>query len=158
MATFGQLRDEIAGLLKQTRNGNLTTEIDQAINDAIAFHKTRRFEFNDGSATIPTVAGVAAYDLPADFDSITHARLNWGGNNFTKLWKRSWGWYLRVTEDAGDLRATPSSHYALRENQIYLYPTPSGVFTLELYYIAKLDPTPFTESDQQNAWTNEGRS
>jgi len=157
MATFGELRGEIAGLLKQTNNGLLNTEISQAINDAVDFHQARRFDFNDGFASFPTVADTAAYDLPADLVGITHARIAWSNNNFTKLYKRNWDWFLRATESAGDLRATPSSHYAIRQQQIHLYPTPSSAFTIELYYAAKLDPTPFTQDDQENAWTNDAR-
>ena len=157
MATFAQLRSEIARLINVGTTGNNNTEIDQAINDAIDFHSTRRFDFNDGFNSFPTVAGTANYDLPSDLLAITHAQLFWGGSNFTTLKKRNWSWYLRVNQDASQLRAVPSTYYAIRDQDIYLYPTPSGAFTVELYYVKQLTPSPLSADDDQNAWTNAAR-
>ena len=157
MATFGELRIEIAGIVKQTINGLLDTEIKQAINDAIKYHGVRRFEFTDGFDTIATVAGTPDYPLPADFLAITHAQMFWGGSNFTTLKKRNWSWYLKVNQDASQLRAVPSTYYALRAERIYLYPTPSDTFTVELYYIRELQPAPLVADGDMNEWTVDAR-
>lgn len=157
MANLGTLRAEIAGIVKQTISGLLDTEIDQAINDAIRFHSVRRFEFTDGFDMIATANGTPDYPLPSDFLAITHAQMFWGGSNFTTLKKRNWSWYLKVNQDASQLRAVPSTYYALRDQRIYLYPTPSDVFRVELYYIRQLQPFPLVADEDGNEWTTEAR-
>lgn len=141
MTTLAQLRTEMNRLLKATSNGLLDTDIDQAINDAVSFHQDRAFDFNEGFAQIATVDGQPAYALPTDLARINNAQLFWGGQNFTVLIKRNWEWYLRVNQDASQLRAVPSTHYAVNRQQIFLYPTPSVQPTrIELYYTKKYDP------------------
>lgn len=154
---FGELRSEIAGLLRQTSNGLLEAEIKRAINDAIDYHSTRRFDFTDGFERITTTDGTADYPLPDDFLAVSHARIDWGGANFTVMKKRTWGWYLQVSQDASQLRSTPSSDYALRGQRIYLYPTPSSSFGLDLYYIRRLLPAPLVNDDDENEWTTQAR-
>lgn len=157
MATLSELRNEIAVLVKQRVNGNLTTEIDQAINDAVDFHSARAFDFNEGFAQIPTVDGTPSYDLPDDLLMITHAQLFWGGSNFTDLIKRNWSWYLSINQDASQLRAVPSTYYAVREKKIYLYPTPSASPTrIDLYYTTK--QAVLVGDDDENAFTINARS
>jgi len=157
VATFGELRQEIAGIVKQTINGLLDTEIKQAINDAIVYHSVRRFPFTDGADNIFTTAAVPDYSLPTDFLSITHAQMFWGGSNFTTLKKRNWSWYLKVNQDASQLRSVPSTYYALRDQRIYLYPTPSDTFQVQLYYIRKLLPSPLVADGDMNEWTVDAR-
>lgn len=156
MANLSELRNEIARIVKQSTNGLLSTEIDQAINDAIRFHSLRRFEFNDGFAAITTSDGVVAYDLPPDFLGMTHAQLFWGGSQYSDLRSVSWDWFLAAQRN-GDLRATPSTHFALRAGQIHLHPTPASTFTGHIYYVKQLTPFPMSQDDDTSEWTTEAR-
>lgn len=141
MTTLSELRTEIAVLVKQRTNGTLDSIIDQAINDAVTFHSARALDFNEGFDTIATVSGQPSYPLPLDLERINDAQLFWGGQNFTTLIKRNWRWYLRVNQAASTLQATPSTYYAVNQQNIFLYPTPSNEQNrIELYYTLKFDP------------------
>ncbi len=141
MTTFGELRTEILRLAKQTVNGDLVVDVNQAINDAVEWYAPRAFDFNEELSNVPTVVGQAAYDFPTDLGVITHAQLFWGGQNFTTLIKRNWQWYLDINQDASNLRSVPSTYYTVYKKQIYLYPTPSDATArIDLYYTVKIDP------------------
>lgn len=156
MTTLSELRTEILRLARQTVNGDLVAETNQAINDAVAWYAPRAFEFNEGQDTIPTVVGQAAYDFPADLGVITHAQLFWGNSNFTTLKKRNWQWYLDINQDASNLRSVPSTYYAVFNRQIYLYPTPSEATSrIDLYYTVKVDP--LVNDDDSNVFLRNAR-
>lgn len=139
--TFAELRTEILRLARQSTGGDLVVDVNNAINDAVAWYATRSLEFNEATSTINTVDGQAAYDFPGDLGVITHAQLFWGGQNFTTLVKRNWQWYLDINQDASNLRSVPSTYYAVFARQIYLYPTPSSAQSrIDLYYLSKIDP------------------
>lgn len=155
MATFGQLRAEIARLLRKTNNGTDDAVIEQAIQDAIDFHKTRRLDFTDGTDTFFTTIGTPDYVLPTDFLAITEAVSFQTGSNFRVMSKRDWNWYLKANSSPNVIRSTPADCYAIRDKRIYFYPTPSGAFQIDLYYIKKL--AELDNDDDQNEWTNEAR-
>ena len=157
MADFGELTREISGLLLQSNNGLVDTEIKQAINDAIDFHQTKRFDFNDGEDVITTAAGVDNYALPSDFHAVTHARLDRGGALFQPLNYRSWEWFLEATSNGSTTTRNFPTDFVIRGRRLYLFPTPTNGLPLELYYIRKLAPFPLSNDDDQNAWTNEAR-
>ena len=156
MATFGELRSEILRMVKQTQNGDLVEDVNNAINDAIAWYAVRALEFNEGFSTILTVDGTPDYAYPSDLSSITHAQLFWGGQNFTTLIKRNWQWYLDINQDASNLRSVPSTYYATHRQRIFLYPTPSSATArIDLYYLVKIDP--LVNDDDSNVFTENAR-
>lgn len=158
MATFAELQAEIATEIKQTTSGSFAAQIRQAINDAIEAYQEKTFFFNQGTDSVTTVADQQAYDLPDDLLIIDEIQFFWGGNNFTTMEKRDWRWFLDVNQASGTLRSTPSSYYAIRGQQIFIYPTPAtDQFRLDFYYIKRLLPFPLVEDDATNAWLSEGR-
>ena len=151
MTTLGALRTEMNRMLRQTSNGVIDTDINDAINDAVRYHQDRAFDFNEGFAAIQTVDGTPDYDLPSDLGRINEAQLFWGGQNFTVLTKKNWRWYLYVNQDASALRAVPSVYYAVNRQKIFLYPTPSAQQTrIELFYT--LQYPDLVQDDDTNDW------
>lgn len=156
MANFGDMKARIRSDLSVS-----TTTLDptDAIHDAVDYWQDRPLYFNqlrDVSSTT-LVAGQPNYAIPANVQRISHMRLNWGGENTQPLIRRDWDWYIEVSRD-GVLQAVPSGFFAIFDEQVWLWPTPSqGGLPLEFYGVERLTPYPLTNDSDENAWTNEGR-
>lgn len=156
MANLGDMKAKI-----QAELAVATTVLDpiDAIREAIDFWQDRPLFFNqlaDTSSTT-TTAGTANYAIPSNVQRILHVQLSWGGQNKQPLIRREWDWYLEVSRD-GVLQAVPSGFYAIWDEQIWLWPTPSqAALPIEFYGTEQLTPYPLTNDSDDNAWTNEGR-
>jgi len=105
----------------------LRRELDVAIPD-------QRFL---SSTTTSTVAGTSTYALPAGFNFLVSVDLEAHG---TKLWLVPYEMHERPTLTSPDTAyAGTPAHYRLRGSNIEVLPTPQGVFTLTLWYVA--DPS-----------------
>src|SRR5215510_6782892 len=89
MASFGELKTLIANDL---RRSNLTSEIAQAVLDAIDDHSTERFWFNETTEyTLTTIAGTDTYTLAAqdpisEFIEIDRVKVQQGNTWFNMGW------------------------------------------------------------------------
>lgn len=85
------------------------------------------------STTVTTTAGTSTYSLPADFDHLISADLSAYG---AKVWLQSYEMEERatLTSPNGGYTGVPFS-YRLRGANIELLPSPTGDFTLTLWYV-----------------------
>lgn len=93
-----------------------------------------RFKQNKPLYSFSTVAGTQAYDLPVDCQSLLRVR-NTTVNYERKLTKIGDRRVAEIVDAETD--ATPT-RYARYDNQLYLYPTPDQIYTMEIYYKASL--------------------
>jgi hypothetical protein len=158
VATFQQLYEEIQNDLVESL-GQLTPEVKQAINDAIAFYEIHPFHFNQGAAltAFSTVVGTPNYALPPEVLILQRVLISFGGAQLIRSDYRDFDWYLDAIEGAPANRGQ-STYHSVYDGQIWLYPTPNGVYPVDLYFIARLPPTPLIADAATNAWTNDARA
>lgn len=85
------------------------------------------------SSTITTVAGTTVYALPSDFDHLISIDLSANG---------TLAWLVSYEMNERPMLADPNAHghgipmtYRLRGSNIELLPSPSGVYTVTLWYV-----------------------
>lgn len=139
--------------------GDLDTQIENAIRDAIDTYQGDRFWFNEPSiATEPTfntVIGRATYDaadqpqigLMYDIDYLTYAE----GNTVFEIIRRS-PKEVQLENQIGQI-AGPPSEFAYAGSAITLYPTPSNVYTISIFGHINL-AAPATDAEDNNVWMN----
>jgi hypothetical protein len=153
MGTLGELKTRIADDLTRT---DLTSQIANAISDAIAEHERERFWFNQTrTLTFPTVASQAAYG------SSDQARIPYficidalfliSGTSIYPLRKRD-APQLEVMWGATSETGRPVD-YAYIDDTIRLGPTPDAVYTIRPHAFYKL--AALSADNQSNAWTTE---
>lgn len=93
----------------------------------------RPFRVTEASTTFPTVATQANYSLPADFHSVRTVRDTTSSKHrLTQIDQQQF--------DDQDGVPGPPTHYAVLENELWLYPTPGDVYTI-LFRYRKVLPT-----------------
>jgi hypothetical protein len=156
MSTYGDLKTLIASDLRRT---NLTSEIAQAILDAISDHEVERFWFNDiGTYSLSTVNGTNLYTLSAqapiyEFIKIDRAKIQ-VGNTWYDLDEVGW-------DDMDQMYSTattgqPFNWARLGADQFRVYPTPTAVYSIEIFGHYRL--TPLSVDSDSNDWTNRARN
>lgn len=107
---------------------DLATEAIDWVKRAYAYI-TESYELPEALATstVATVAGTRNYDLPADYFSVYTVRNTTEDN---KLIQVSPTYYDSLATDRSD----SPTHYAIFSNDIWLYPTPDAVETIQLRY------------------------
>lgn len=153
MATLGAMKSRIASELDRS---DLSSNIADAITDAIAEHERERFWFNESrDLTFATVAAQRIYTT-ADATWIPNVIeidamfVTVGGQNrpLDKMTASESEWLSDSSASSG----APFS-WAYFDNSIYLYPLPDTAYTVRAlahYRLAAL-----TDDSQSNAWTTE---
>lgn len=149
MSTYGAMQARISD---DFINESITTsQIQNAIQSAIAFYQRRRFYFNETIATFSTVANQEYYtstDL-ADIPNIVQIVALQGTLNNVMIPLRAVDWKFINTEQYGTLYAFPKQ-FAVYQEQIRLFPIPDQVYTMTIAYIDKFG-TLSADADT-NAW------
>lgn len=152
MTTYAVMRSRIADELAR---GDLTTQIASAIQSAIKHHERKRFYFNEVIGTFSTVNAQEWYSstdaawiaTAVDIDSL---RVTISGRPFP-MDKRTMAEMEDVSAGA-TMTGTPSDWCYYRQ-QVRLYPTPNGVYTVTGSYIQRL--TALSADGDSNAWTTD---
>lgn len=153
MATLGDLKARIADDLARS---DLTSQIADAIEDAIDEYKDRRLGFNEVvSSALPFVSGTASYAVPTDLqaiDAVVH--VDTGGE--TQLGRIQYQTYLNWIYSPSTNIGQPCS-YAVYDEKFFFYPTPDS--SADTYKVSYLQDLGAPASDElENAWTNQGRN
>lgn len=158
MSTLGQLKAKIADDLAR---GDLTSQIADAITEAIVYHSKERFWFNEytiaNPATFSTVSGRALYGA-ADSASIPLLiRLDTvfatiGGNLFPLRSSDPAELYYLNNNGGSGSQGQPIA-YAHDGSSLTIYPVPNGTYTVSLLGHYRLDVP--TSDAGSNAWTTE---
>lgn len=151
MTTLGVLKARIADDL--ARGGELDTQIAAAIEDAVDYYKDEKFTFNQGVGTVTTASGTANYDLPVDAQKIDAATIVSSGSRYD-LERIPFEQYLEYSQIPDTALGTPCE-YAIWNNDVYFYPTPTAIETVTFWSVEDL--TAFASDDDSNGWTTEGR-
>lgn len=146
-----------ARIASELRRSDLTTQIADAINDAIAEYQKERFRFSDIDPAAPptfvTVAGQSVYGAAAN--PIIASLLA-----FDYLFIISGAQLLQLEQDTpenlhrliqiGTSQGLPLS-WAYEGNSIILYPVPNQVYTLQLGADLSIG-APATDGEVNNKW------
>lgn len=119
-----QLRQEVLG-----HGFNFAPDvIDGYVNDAY-FKICRRVDYyiDESAYDFSTVSGTAKYALPADF---ARARELWDTNRNVALTPVG----LRDIDQSTSTQQGPPDWYAFDQANLHVYPTPDGIYPLELRY------------------------
>lgn len=162
MATYGTIGTRIADEINRS---DLSSQINNAIQSALLELEGERYWFEDGSATITTVANQTFYALPGDLrdtdfttalaDGVTIREIDGAVCNFN-----NWFQPLRpVTVDWIDTYQIPTYvgqpyYYAFLGEQIRLAPTPSAAYQITIR--GHLSPATLSAASDTNVWTING--
>ncbi len=141
------LKNQIAGDLHRD---DLSSQIAQAITDAITHYERERWSFLEGRATMTTINAQAWYAVPTDVLSFDNMIVTLSGAR-CPLNRTD---YLSVDNyDTGQYTGVPTEwvYYA---DQIRLYPPPNSAYTITLSYHKKLSAL---TDDDSNAWTTDAK-
>jgi hypothetical protein len=155
MATYGSLKSEIADDLVDS---NLTTQIAQAILDAVAFHEGERFWFNvTRSYTHVTVADDDTYTLAASgevYEFLTIDAIEvLVGTQYRPLERLSPD---EMRENKESAHTGQPLCWAYLNDEIQYYPTPNDAYTMRVHGHYRL--TPLELDADENEWTNAARN
>ena len=143
--TYGDIQTRIANELNRT---DLTAEIKDAIQSAIAYYAAEHFYFNEKRAYRLTVDGREYYGLPDDFVDMVIMTVTVTGNYTYKLNPRTHA-YIEELNTNQSWKSRPTE-FALWNDQVRIYPIPNGTYTLNLSYQAVLDT--LAVNADTNAW------
>lgn len=136
--TLTQMQTYCSDLLDDPNNGyftlaNLTLRLNLALRELQKRLISANEQWYMTCATTSTVIDQAAYALPADFLQVIRLDYITQGSGTTastqKLWPITPNQVDMITDTSGD-----PQFYVLQKDQFVLYPTPTAVKTLHLYY------------------------
>ena len=144
MTDFATLKARIADELSRD---DLTSQINNAVLDAVKRYETQPFWFNQTEATLNTAANDEFYALPSDFLQIDSLRITYNEENDV-LAPRSY----RYIDDRSQITGEPTV-YAIYRDQLRLYPIPDQVYPLTMAYIYR--PAALSGDTDSNVWTTD---
>lgn len=151
MTTKAVMKTRIADELTRA---DLSQQIGYAIDDAIAAYQTERFYFNESRAiTFSTVASQEFYtsaDNAAIPDIMAIDSIGLVLGSTFDLLRRATNIELEELSDNGAASGQPFA-YSFYEQQLRLYPVPSGVWTVRVSGHIKLS-APTSDDETGNAW------
>lgn len=124
MSDYGTLKSRIADELNRS---DLTSQIGSTILRSIEQYATQRFLFNEGTGTAATTSGNEYVDLPDGLRIIDAVYATVGGYTYD-LTKREFD-ELEYWHGASQTNGQPLD-YAVRGNQVRIYPEPNAAYTL----------------------------
>lgn len=152
MSDYGTMQSRIADELDRS---DLTSQIQNAIQDAIKFYQKDAFWFNDASDTFPTVDGTESYTIhtatasTTKFAEILSVTATLSGGTTYPLFRKT---YEEI--DAKQHNATTSKghplEYAIFSEDMRLYPVPNGVYTITISGTVELSA--LSADVDTNAW------
>jgi hypothetical protein len=154
--TLGDMKARIAA---EIFRGDLTSQIENAIRDAIDTYQGDRFWFNEPSLvtepTFNTVIGQATYDATAqaqiglmyNIDYLTYAE----GNTVFEIIRRS-PKEIELLNQIGQIAGPPTA-FTYAGAAISLYPTPSAVYTIKIFGHINV-AAPVDDTEDNNVWMN----
>lgn len=152
MGTLANLKERIATDLSRD---DLTSQIGNAVGDAIKFYERQRFWFNTSrNLTFPTVTGQAAYGEPALASIPKLVRIDalyLPQNQSIYPLDRYEPGEFEVIEGGSTGQGKPNA-FTYVDQQIRLWPVPNAVWTLRLHAHYKL---PYPADGDTNAWTDD---
>jgi hypothetical protein len=151
----GTLVDIRTRISSELRRSNINSDIDNAVNDAIAEGAKQRFYFNEMHLTFPTVAGQEYYpDLGlVELDAAWYLNGNqqMPVNTINQLDANMF--FGSSGSGGGQLELI-----ARYGGQLRLYPIPSSIVTIHVDGFGKLTPNPLVLDTDGNAWLTEGET
>lgn len=157
MTTLAIMKARIASEITRS---DLTTQIANAISDAIAVYQSERFRFSDSPpnapATFNTVVNQSVYtasDL-AGIGTLFHIDGVYAliGSMQQPLRREAPGDLFELNENT---TGGPPTLYAYADNQLVLSPTPAGVYVMTLDAFRAV-AAPASEDEANNPWMVEG--
>lgn len=148
MSTLAEMKSRIA---REIHRSDLTTEIGEAVADAIADYRHIRFAFNQARDTFATVAGTEFYGsgvIPdaAEIDSVTLLV------NARTVCLPAWPYgVMEKIHTTTNSRGQPQA-WSWYAEQIRVYPVPDAAYTVTVSYLKRL---PVPADAASNAWTDE---
>lgn len=151
MSTLAVIKSRIADELARD---DLTSQIAYAITDAIEAYEDRRFHFNEGRAiTFDTVASQEFYDSDDAAALATVQKLD-----YVVLYIGDTPYHLRPmtpaeieTASTNGTNTGQPGWYCWYGNQIRLYPSPAGAWTVRIGASIKV-AAPASDSEANNPW------
>lgn len=150
------LKARIAGELNRD---DLTSEIAAAITTAISYYRSKRFEFNELTASFNTVADQESYasgdtGFPTDLGQLDTARITVSGVR-DPLRPIGYG-TLQELSSTTTATGVPSA-YAWYGQKLYLYPIPDDAYAVLLSYQQR-EAAPANDADTSSVWTNQAEA
>lgn len=148
-----------ARIASELHRSDLTSDIASAISTAITYYRSRRFEFNELSASFNTVAAQESYTsgdtgFPTDLAQIDTLRITVSGTRymleaipFAELQARS---VTTSTTGAPDA-------YAWYAQKLFLHPIPDGAYAVLVSYQQR-SAVPASDADTTSVWTNQAEA
>jgi hypothetical protein len=153
----GTLADMKVRIASELARADLTTQIANAINDAIGVYQKKRFRFNetipDNARSFRTVAGRATYTHSdqADIDTLLkiYYLLMQVGNTIFQL-KREDPVVVKLYNQTNTMMGQPG-WFAYEGNELILSAIPDQSYTIFIggYFVA---PAPASDSETSNVW------
>lgn len=153
MADLATLKTRIASELHRT---DLTTSIADAINTAIGYYRSRRFEFNEIQASFNTVVSQEAYAIgvggvPSDIGQVDTVRCTINGRLMVLE-----PWTFEYLQEVATTQNTSGQPWAWcwYAQKIFLYPVPNQVYPILISYQQR-KAAPTVDTDATTIWTNQ---
>jgi hypothetical protein len=151
MSTFVEMQQRIADDIDRS---DLTAQIKKAITRAIKFYDSRRFYFQETTASFSTIANQIAYGtadgIPSNIREIDSLQFVISSTNKYPLIKKAFQFIQRL--DFGSF-ASDCNFWAWYQSKIYLYPIPNAVRTVNVFY--RKSYTELSADADTNDWTTE---
>ena len=153
MADLATLKTRIATELHRS---DLTSQIADAINTAIGYYRSRRFEFNELQASFSTVANQESYaggvgGVPSDIGQIDTLRATINGRLMVlEPWTFE---YLQNISTTQNTSGQPWG-WAWYAQRIFFYPIPNQIYTILVSYQQRKS-APASDTDGTTIWTNQ---
>lgn len=148
--TFATLRDDILSDIGRT---DLSSQVEAAINRAVARYEKTPFYFNQSVQTFSTVADQEYYSSSDDADIPYFFKVYSGMVTISSIKcpmsPRSQHWMDRRNNGAV---TGPPRHWGFFNQQIRLSPVPDSVYTITMSAIYRLANVPYTDDADTNAW------
>jgi len=131
VSTYATLQSNVADMLSRS---DLTTQIAQAINRAVAYYGRERFWFNEATTSFSTTNATRAYTtttLPSYVQEIDVVELATSSDRWP-LVRRTHEYLLTISGD-GTHKGQPMD-WSWYDGYLYLYPTPDAAYTVHLAY------------------------
>lgn len=155
-ATLGGMKTRIAAELARS---DLTTAIENAINDAITVYQQQRFLFNesplDAPSTFSTVANRAVYTSADNanigtLQKIDYVLMNVGTATIFELVREDTKNLLLYNQQSGYMKGPPT-WFSYRDGQLIFSPVPDQAYLMTLGILRTL-AAPASDDEAGNPW------
>ena len=144
MSTLATMRERTE---REIHRGDLNAEIIEAIKTAIQNSEGQRFWFNEGSTSF-TVSQTSFYALPSQVVDVDKITITVNGDEYP-LVERTFD-YLEDISVNDDAYVGYPREFAIYEDRIRIYPTPSDNYLVKMSYLRRFDT--LSASTDTNPW------